>query len=153
MSPYTLRPGLAKDIPAMHRLDELCFDPPFRFDFHTMRRFATQPGAMVVLAESGWQLCGFAIVSIWRKRREPARGYVTTLDVDPAHRRQGLARLIMQECERRAAAAGAASMLLHVFAGNEAAIRFYQSQGYVRLSEAKAFYGPGRDGLLYEKRL
>jgi ribosomal protein S18 acetylase RimI-like enzyme len=79
--------------------------------------------------------------------------YVVTLDVDPAHRRRGLARNLLAEAGRWASKASVRQMGLHVYAGNEAAIRFYEAQGYLHRTDAPDFYGPGLDGLVYMKEL
>jgi ribosomal-protein-alanine N-acetyltransferase len=96
-----LRPGTKADVEAMYRLDCLCFEEPFRFDLWTLRRFATQRDALVVVDETEGALRGFVIAEVSR-RREVACGYVATIDVHPEHRRAGLARRLMAEVERLA---------------------------------------------------
>ena len=76
------------------------------------------------------KLAGFCIAQL-----EDRTGYVVTLDVAPAWRRRGLARRLMAEIESRLHSAGAAEMHLHVFTGNAAAIRFYESIGYTPAGE------------------
>ena len=44
-------------------------------------------------------------------------------------------------------------MTLHVFTGNEGAIRFYEHEGYVLKGKARNFYGSGMDALMYGKAL
>lgn len=151
---YTLREYRPADLETMHRLDQVCFEPQFRFDRDTMREFAERPSALALLAEQGVsELAGFVIVHI---EQEAGRryGYVVTLDVAPSERRHGLATLLMKEAERRAAAAGASLMGLHVFTGNIGAIRFYERIGYELVGAQPRFYGhAGLDALLYRKML
>jgi len=135
----------------MHRLDLLCFEPPFQFDLHAMRRFALEPGAFSVVAERGWEMAGFIVVSMWRRRRMAPLAYVVTLDVHPELRRRGLATELMREAERRAATQGAEAILLHVSAENGAGIAFYEAAGYRRMELVTDFYASGRDGWLYRK--
>ncbi len=113
-----------------------------------MRGFAEAPGAITILAEIDGVLAGFCIVQI-----EGQVGYVVTLDVATAWRRQGLARRLMAEVEMRGRTAGATAMVLHVFTGNAAAVRFYEGIGYTRTGIAERFYGRGLDALVYGKRL
>jgi ribosomal protein S18 acetylase RimI-like enzyme len=153
MSEFVLRTGTARDVRAMQRLDVLCFEPPFQYDLHSMRRFALERGAFIFVAERGWELAGFIVVSIWRRRRMAALAYVVTLDVHPELRRRGLARELIAEAERRAAGEGAEAILLHVYAGNAAAIAFYESAGYARVERVADFYGSGLHGWLYRKEL
>jgi ribosomal protein S18 acetylase RimI-like enzyme len=149
---WTLRQGRENDIRAMYLLDLVCFDEPFRFDQRSMRRFALQVGALVVVAESDTKLAGFVVVHLVRKAKRTV-GYVVTVDVAREFRRRGLARTLIAEVERQAAQAGAAEMALHVHTGNEAAIAFYERSGYSRGIACKSFYGDRLDGWTYVKQL
>jgi ribosomal-protein-alanine N-acetyltransferase len=143
-----LRNYRPEDAEAMYALDMECFAPPFRFSRRAMRGFAEAPGAVVVVADAEGHLAGFCIVHV--KQRI---GYVVTLNVAAAGRRQGLARELMAETEQRVRLGGGAGMALHVFTGNDAAIRFYERSGYVLAGEAKGFYERGLDALVYRKDL
>jgi [ribosomal protein S18]-alanine N-acetyltransferase len=136
----------------MHALDLECFEPPFRFDLRTMKFFASQRNAIVVVAEAADEVVGFVILEL-QLRSRALSAYVVTLDVHPSHRRMGLARRLMGEAGRWASEAGAKLLSLHVYAGNEAAVRFYEGQGYLRMTAAPDFYGPELDGLVYVKEL
>lgn len=141
------------DLEAMVVLDAVCFAPEFLFDRASMRRFAEARNAFTLLAETDeGSLAGFVIVHLERLL-SGVRGYVITLDVAPAHRRAGLAGQLMQWVEDRVVDAGVSSMELHVFAENDAAIRFYESRSYVRSGVRRGFYGAGMDGYLYRKLL
>ena len=146
----TLRKGRAADVPAMYRLDCLCFEEPFRFDLRSMRRFASHRNAVVVIAEAEEGIRGFAILEVTPQAKLPL-AYLVTLDVHPEHRRAGLARELMGEVERLAALAGVTQIGLHVFAGNEAAILFYERLGYFRVAISHDFYAPGFDAFRYVK--
>ena len=61
---------------------------------------------------------------------EGHRGWINYLAVDPAHRRNGYAHLIMQEVEKRIRARGCPKINLQVRATNDGVIKFYQSLGY-----------------------
>ncbi len=143
-----LREYRVGDVEAMYALDVACFEPVFQFSRRAMRRFAEARGAMTVLAEVEGELAGFAIVQM-----EEEVGYVVTLDVAAAWRRQGLARRLMVEMEARVVAAGGVGMELHVFVGNVGAVRFYEGMGYGRMGMVEGFYGRELDALVYGKRL
>lgn len=153
-----LEPG---DPDRMYALDVLCFAEPFRFSRSAMRRFALAPGALVRLAfadaDEGAQaqepsLLGFSIVHLQRSRGG-VTGYVTTLDVHPAARGKGIARVLMEDLQVAAKGSGAATMSLHVYAENPAAIRLYQRLGYGCLGRIPDFYSPGLDALYFELTL
>lgn len=152
MPEFTLRPGTPADVEAMHELDLLCFDKPFRFDFRSMRKYATHPDAIVLIAEIEAEIRGFIIVNPTR-RKALHSAYITTIDVHPDFRRQGMARALLTEAERRAAAAGAVTTQLHVYTGNESAIAFYESCGYEQLLLTEDFYNVGLHAFAYLKSL
>jgi ribosomal-protein-alanine N-acetyltransferase len=148
----TLRPYKPSDLDALYALDVVCFDPPFRFTRSAMRRFAEARRAHSTLAEDAGQLLGFCITHV-----QTARGlrgaYIVTLDVAPSHRRQGLARVLMQAAEQQAIAANCTQLALHVFTGNAAAIAFYEQLGFTPSHRESGFYGMGLDAFVYRKQL
>ena len=152
MASWQLRLGRAADVPAMYELDLLCFTEPFTFDLPSMRRFATQKNAIVVVAEALGSLAGFAILNV-ENMLGAKLAYITTLDVHPEQRRLGLASQLMDEAEYLAKSAGAGLATLHVYADNESAIAFYERRGYLRGSADVDFYAPGMSAWSYTKLL
>jgi [ribosomal protein S18]-alanine N-acetyltransferase len=143
-----LREYRAGDLEAMYALDVACFAEPFRFSRRAMREFVEAKGAAAVIAETGANadLVGFCVA-----QREGEVGYVVTLDVAEAGRRQGLAQRLMEEVEARMQAAGAKGMELHVSVENAGAIGFYEGMGYGRVGRVKGFYGRGGDAWVYRR--
>jgi ribosomal-protein-alanine N-acetyltransferase len=133
----------------MYRLDLLCFTAPYRFDLRTMRRFASAPNSIVIVAEEKPTLAGFVILNPTHRHA----AYVTTLDVHPAHRRHGLARRLMESAEAAALTAALTTLRLHVSTENTAAIAFYEAIGFTRHSLMENFYAPSLHAWLYSKLL
>jgi [ribosomal protein S18]-alanine N-acetyltransferase len=148
----TLRTYRADDLGPMHALDVVCFEKPFRFTRGAMRRFAEDKKARVTITEDKDSLVGFVILHI-EEVGAGRIGYIITLDVSPEHRRRGVAGRLTQEAERQAQREGCAALVLHVFTGNEAAIRFYASHGFVRSHREEEFYGPAMDAWVFNKLL
>jgi ribosomal-protein-alanine N-acetyltransferase len=148
-----LRSYRSTDLPAIFVLDEICFEPAFRFSLGLMRRFAEARNALTIIAERGAGIAGFCIAHVERSRDGERVGYIVTLDVAPEQRRRGLAGLIMREIETQAHDAGCVVMALHVAVANDSAIRFYERSGYVPSHVVRGFYGPGLDALVYRKPL
>ncbi|WP_158786653.1 GNAT family N-acetyltransferase [Granulicella sp. L46] len=148
----TLRPYRVNDLDAMHALDVECFDKPFRFSRGAMRRFAEAKKARVVIAEDNDALVGFVILDI-EETEEGRFGYIVTLDISPGYRRRGVAGQLMEQVEREALREGCAAVVLHVFTGNEPAIRFYAGRGFVRSHRENDFYGRGIDAWVFHKPL
>jgi len=148
-----LRGYLPSDLDALVALDDVCFDPPFRFSGSAMRGFVQAINARVTIADAAdGSIAGFCVLHIQHVQPHPV-GYIVTLDVAPGARRQGLAGELMARAEAQALEAGCAAVALHVFTGNAAAIRFYERRGYVFSHRAAAFYARGVDALVYSKRL
>jgi len=148
MDQITLRLYRPGDWEAMHALDLLCFGPAFQFSRRAMRSFAEARGAVAVLAEADGELAGFCIAELGDRT-----GYIVTLDVAPARRREGLGRQLMAYAEAGVAAADATVMTLHVFTENRQAIHFYEGIGYGQTGMTSNFYGPSLDALVYAKQL
>jgi ribosomal-protein-alanine N-acetyltransferase len=148
----TLRPYRSNDVDAMHALDVVCFDEPFRFSRSAMRRFAESKKARVIIAEDDGGLVAFVILDI-EDTDEGRFGYIVTLDVSPGYRRKGLAGQLMHAAEREASRAGCLAIVLHVFTGNAPAIHFYEGRGFVQLHRENDFYGRGIDAWVLHKPL
>ncbi|GHF64048.1 GNAT family N-acetyltransferase [Seohaeicola zhoushanensis] len=80
-----------------------------------------------------------------------------TIATHPEHRRQGLARRLMEDWQAQAAAMGATRALLEVAADNGAAQALYLSCGYREDGRRKGYYerrgAPPADALLMSRPL
>ena len=79
--------------------------------------------------------------------------HITAVAVDPAHRRQGLGRRVLELLLERAAAAGAAHATLEVAASNGAAVALYGRCGFSTAGVRRAYYRNGDDALVQWRRL
>ena len=148
-----LRDYRESDLSTIFALDEVCFEPPFRFSARAMKQFAEARNALTVIAETDTgEIPGFCIAHVERARRGLA-AYVVTLDVAPQYRRHGLARQMVECIERQSVEAGCDAMELHVSVENTGAIAFYETRGYERSHLVKSFYGLGRHAYVYRKAL
>jgi ribosomal-protein-alanine N-acetyltransferase len=74
--------------------------------------------------------------------------------VHPAHRRQGLARMLLETALCAAAGTGASVAHLEVREGNEAAIALYCALGFRVTGRRKGYYtSPAEDALLFSAAL
>lgn len=148
-----LREYSSGDLANIFALDEICFDPPFRFSARVMQQFAEARNALTVVAENeASEVGGFCIAHVERAGKG-LRAYVVTLDVAPQYRRHGLARQMLERIEQQAVEAGCEAMALHVSVENEGAVAFYEHEGYERSHMVKSFYGLGRHAYVYQKAL
>jgi ribosomal protein S18 acetylase RimI-like enzyme len=82
------------------------------------------PGLFLVAEEAG-DVMG-TVMGAWDGRR----AWIYHLAVRPAAQRQGTARLLMQEVERRLRAVGATKLNLMIEPGNAHVAEFYDKLGY-----------------------
>jgi ribosomal protein S18 acetylase RimI-like enzyme len=90
-----------------------------------LRRALTDSPTVVLVAERDGQVVGSVIGSF-----DGWRGNVYRLAVHPAYRRQGLARALVAEVERRLAGQGARRMTALVEQDHPWAMGFWQAAGY-----------------------
>ncbi|MGA3372797.1 MAG: N-acetyltransferase [Terracidiphilus sp.] len=146
------RPYTPQDFDALYALEEICFEPPFRFSRRTMRALVRRANSATWIAEANGQMAGFAIVE-WTERRSGVAAYIQTIEVVPEGRGRGVGWELLGRIEGSARAAGAELIWLHVEAGNAAAIRLYEERGYLCEGRRENFYPEGRAALIYQKRL
>ncbi|MFN7954184.1 MAG: GNAT family acetyltransferase [bacterium] len=74
--------------------------------------------------------CGGDVIATVMAGYDGHRGWINYLAVDPARRRAGLGRRLMNEAEARLRALGCPKINLQVRADNRDAIAFYEHMGY-----------------------
>lgn len=146
------RPYKPQDFDPLYALEEVCFEPPFRFDSRYMRQLVTGLDTATWIAEEAGEMAGFAIVE-WADGRSGIRAYIQTLEVAPNSRSRGVGRELLRRIGSSALDAGARRIWLHVEAENSAAIGLYESQGYSRVGRQEDYYPFGRTALIYMKNL
>lgn len=141
-----------EDFAALYAIEELCFEPRFRFSRSYMKRLLAAPNATAWIAEDDGMMAGFAIVE-WSQEAEHANAYIQTIEVAPAFRRRGFGAVLLRKCEESALKAGAKLVWLHVAEMNVEAIRLYEVNGYQRVGAEEHFYAPERHAYLYRKQV
>lgn len=91
-----------------------------------------RPGAIL----TGGTSC-FALLCVTLDEAE-----ILTIATDPAYRRQGLARGVLQQAEDAARASGAAQVFLEVAEDNTAARALYAGAGYRQVGRRPGYYLP-----------
>jgi len=71
---------------------------------------------------------------------------ILTIAVDPAFRRQGLARALIEAAAAAARLAGAEAMFLEVADDNAAALGLYETVGFARAGLRRGYYDRGPQG-------
>jgi ribosomal protein S18 acetylase RimI-like enzyme len=140
------------DFAALYAVEELCFEPPFRFSRALMRKLVANPNSATWIAEENSVLAGFAIVD-WATVPKGTIAYIQTIEVHPASRCRGIAHELMRLLEDSARAAGATAIWLHVDVENSAAISLYEDRGYARKGREEHFYARHRPAFVYAKSI
>jgi ribosomal protein S18 acetylase RimI-like enzyme len=127
--PVIVRPATADDVPSVGRLArEDCPALPGQWTEATLRRIvAAGPGAgaLLLAAERGAELVGFAGLKFWDEKV-----IVVGLAVAPAHRRRGAGRCLVAAALARAAAAGAVAVEAGLPGDNRAGQEFLRALGF-----------------------
>ena len=143
------RPG---DFPQLYAIEQLCFQPPFRFPRRYMQQLVTSPTAATWIAEEDEQMTAFAIVE-WSSDSENTTAYIQTLEVAPSQRKRGIATQLLHRLETSASTAGATAIGLHVAEQNTPAIHLYQAHGYQPHGREVHYYAQGIPALTFTKPL
>lgn len=73
--------------------------------------------------------------------------HLLNVAVDPARRRQGIGRALVEDVLAYARAHDASKVLLEVRASNDAALRLYERLGFQRFNVRRRYYADGEDGV------
>ncbi|HDQ07898.1 MAG TPA: N-acetyltransferase [Methanoculleus sp.] len=93
---------------------------------------------------------GFTIAALVQGHHPP-EGWILRLHVAEEYRRSGYGRMLLRASIRSLAVSGAGKVLLSVAPDNVAALDLYTSEGFVLVSRAERYFGPGKDRLIMEK--
>ncbi len=141
-----------EDFAALYAIEEVCFEPPFRFSRSYMRQLVANRGTATWIAEQDAATAGFAIID-WARTPKGTVAYIQTLEVLLTHRGQGIGAELLRRLESSARAAEAHVIWLHVDEENAAAIRLYTAQGFVADGWEENYYPQGRAALVLVKTL
>jgi ribosomal protein S18 acetylase RimI-like enzyme len=145
----TLRPAEPGDEPALVRLEEVSFrtDRLTRRSFHRLLRRET---AACWVAMVGAALAGYVLV-LYHRGTSLARLY--SIAVDPAFRRRGIARRLIEAAEAAARERDFVYMRLEVRRDDAPTVALYEATGYRPFGIAKGYYEDGADAVRMEKRI
>jgi ribosomal-protein-alanine N-acetyltransferase len=114
--------------------------------------FTGGPGGFALMVEEGERALGFILCRVMAGEAE-----VLTLAVDPAARRRGLGRALVDAALGAARMAGAEAMFLEVAHDNAPAIGLYQAAGFTTAGTRRGYYQrgpePAADALVMRREL
>ncbi len=144
-----IRLAKISDLPALHKLENDCFDYD-RMSFRSFKRLLSTPSAQFVVATVNGELVASTLL-FFRKNSEISRVY--SLAVHPNSRKLGLASSLFDFIEVVAKKRGVTKLRLEVKDDNFSAIKLYEKKGYHKFGEKKGYYEDGSTAALYQKVL
>lgn len=135
-----------EDAEAAARLEAICFSHPW--SAKAFAQCAADENVCYLMAWEGEKLVGNCGV-----RNIAGDGEITNVAVDPACRRQRVGTELMNKLLETGRSMGIEAFTLEVRASNQAAIRLYESFGFLLEGTRRNFYeDPREDALIYWKR-
>ena len=132
-----------RDLPAADALEERCFSVPWAPG--SFQEILGRDAYHLVVAEEEGKILGLGVLM-----SVIDSGDVMDLAVAPEARRKGIGRALLTELIRTADARGVRRLFLEVREHNEAAIRLYETSGFLRIGVRRDYYEkPREDALLY----
>ncbi len=128
------------------RLVEAGLDPSWTVE--RIERHIRHEDSVVAIARVRTQLAGFAIMQYG-----DTTAHLNLLAVEPAFRRQGIARRLVQWLEESAVVAGTFTISLELRADNVVAERFYESLGYREIGRVRGYYQRVEDAIRMRREL
>lgn len=132
--------------PALAQLHAAGFKPPWSAS--DIAEVLASPGTFGLAAEADGAVAGFVLA-----RTVVDESEILTIAVDPARRRLGLGRALLEAAALIAAGNGATSLFLEVDSGNLGALALYRSGGFAQVGKRAEYYAAGGDALVLRRAL
>lgn len=133
----TIRVASLKDLDAISKIEEACFDKNTRYSKRQLRYLITKANSICIVEKSDDILHGFVII-LFRKGTRVAG--IETLDVHPEFRGKGVALTLLKAAEEEIKKRGIERIRLEVSTGNTFAIRVYEKAGFAKVAFLKDYY-------------
>jgi ribosomal protein S18 acetylase RimI-like enzyme len=137
-------PTSLRDLGQLRHIEQACF-PKDAWPLLDLIAVLTWPDVIRLKAVVDGRMVGFIAGD---PRRTEGMAWIATLGVLPEYRRQGIARALLLECEKRLSAS---RLRLCVRLDNTGAIRLYEQEGYQRVGIWTKYYNDSGDALVMEK--
>jgi ribosomal protein S18 acetylase RimI-like enzyme len=137
-------PANLLDLGQLRRIEQACF-PKDAWPLLDLMAVLTWPEVIRLKAVVDGQMVGFIAGD---PRRTEGMAWIATVGVLPEYRRQGIARALLLECEKRLSAP---RLRLCVRVDNAGAIRLYEQEGYAHVGTWTKYYNDHGDALVMEK--
>lgn len=142
-----IAPMSAETVEAVARLESECFSRPWSLE--ALRSELQNPLAVFLAAELAGEVIGYAGMHCVLDE-----GYIANVAVAARHRREGVARALVESLIACGRDKGLRFLTLEVRPSNRAAISLYRGLGFLKAGLRRRFYtDPAEDALLLTKYL
>lgn len=142
-----MKPGIRfakkEDLPALSSLENICFKEE-TFHKKQLRYLLLKAKSIILVASLGDKIIGSAIILL---RNNISNARIYSLNVHPAHRRAGVAGLLMDNALEILKERGFKKVTLEVGVNNQAAQNLYRSKGFTADKTLHNYYKNGGDAL------
>lgn len=128
-----IRVATDDDVAVIHRIERACFTDPWSAS--SFRSMFAHPQVQATVAERDGAVVGYCVAWMVGDEAELAN-----IAVDPSVRRAGVGAQLLDQFLRAADGHGVTATYLEVRAGNAAALRLYESRGFVATGRRKRYY-------------
>jgi ribosomal protein S18 acetylase RimI-like enzyme len=144
-----VRKATLSDLDRLVEIENRCFERD-RLSKRSLRHLITRGHTDVLVVEHNGDLVGDLVILL-NNNTSLARVY--SIAVEPAFRRRGFAKELINTAEKLIQALGFFFMRLEVSVDNHPAITLYETLGYRQFGRWEGYYGDAADALRMEKRL
>jgi ribosomal-protein-alanine N-acetyltransferase len=138
-----IRAGDPQDLPAVQRIERASFADPWPATA-LLQELAPSALRLPLILEVGGTVIGYLMA--WHT---PDQLHVLNVAIDPAHRRQGHGRRLLEVALTAARRTGAREVTLEVRPGNTAALAMYRALGFQQTGRRPHYYADtGEDALV-----
>lgn len=154
----SVRPARLEDLDRLFEIDTACFPPGIAYPREYLQHLLSSATSVARVAQTSiqtstqttLQILGFSVLEL-RKSSLKVVGELVTIDVLPEAQRMGVGQLLHAAMERAVRQRGGHKIRLQVSVENEAAIRFYEQQGYRTRGRIPKYYLHSIDAWWMEK--
>lgn len=138
-----VREWRAEDLPAIAKLEEICFSDPW--SEQSLTETFHSPAFRGFVAEEDGRVAGYSGALVCYDAE------IALIAVSPEFRRKGIGRLLLSAAIDYATSVGAENVFLEVRTGNIPAKTLYESCGFIPVTVRKKYYDDGEDALVMVK--
>ncbi|MCL4562905.1 MAG: GNAT family N-acetyltransferase [Chloroflexi bacterium] len=141
---FQIQTATWRDLNTLREIENVCFGED-AWPLWDLVAALTLPGIVRLKALSNGRMVGFISGD---SRPAERLGWITTLGVLPAYRRQGIAAALLKDCEEKISLP---RIRLCVRRNNDGAIQLYHKFGYTQVGVWPNYYQDREDALVLEK--